>query len=141
MSKDLKTKLMEAMKTRGVKVPTFSRQTGIPKDRIYKWYQQGTNIKADDALIVEEWINDPKYPQITEDKYSFNAETNKLISEMIEQLVAVTAKQNILTPIIYELYAVHRNEMLTKVVRDLDTLVGSEAKRLLDLIEQKWNLK
>ena len=73
-------------------------------------------------------------------KYVFNAETNRLISDLIEQLVAVTAKQNILTPIVYELYAEHRGDMLTKVVSELDNLIGIEARRLLETIQQKRNL-
>jgi len=74
-------------------------------------------------------------------KYTFQADQNQLISEMIEQVVALTAKQNIITPIVQELYAAHRNEMLTKIVNELDTLIASEAKRLLEIIQQKWNLK
>jgi hypothetical protein len=72
------------------------------------------------------------------DKYHFEADTSKLVSEMIEQVVAVTAKQNILTPIIYELYAAHRNEMMTRVVNEVDNMIASEVKRLLEIIQQKW---
>jgi predicted transcriptional regulator len=140
MTNDIKNKLLETMKVRGVNIPSFSKQTGIPKDRIYKWYQQGTNIKPQDIMTVEKWINEGEQPK-NGDKYKFQADTNKLVSEMIEQIVAVTATQNILKPIIYELYAAHRNEMMTKVVNELDNLIGFEAKRLLDLIQQKWNLK
>jgi predicted transcriptional regulator len=57
MQKDLKNKLLDVMKSRGVKIPAFSKQTGIPKDRIYKWFQQGTHPKAEDYMLIEKWLN------------------------------------------------------------------------------------
>lgn len=53
----LKEKLLNAMKIRGVKVPKLSKETGIPADRIYKWFQQGTHPKEEDSVILEKWIN------------------------------------------------------------------------------------
>lgn len=38
-------------------VPEFSVATGIPKDRIYKWKQQGTSPKAEDEKTIQAWIN------------------------------------------------------------------------------------
>ena len=58
MDKSLKEKVSEEMKRRGVKVPRLSKETGIPKDRIYKWYQQGSNPKPEDSITLEKWIID-----------------------------------------------------------------------------------
>lgn len=45
------------MEARHIKIPTLAEQLAIPKDRIYKWYQQGTKPKASDAMKVWDWIN------------------------------------------------------------------------------------
>lgn len=47
MTKNLKTILLETMKERGIKIPKLAAITGIKKDRIYKWYQQGTHPKVE----------------------------------------------------------------------------------------------
>lgn len=60
MSKELKNILLDIMKRKGIKIPKLSKEIGIPKDRIYKWYQEGTNPKPEDALTLEKWINDNK---------------------------------------------------------------------------------
>lgn len=51
-------KLFKTFDSAGVSVPIFSRQTGIPKDRVYKWRQEGTNPKADDEKIILAWISE-----------------------------------------------------------------------------------
>jgi predicted transcriptional regulator len=56
MDKDLKIILMEILKAKGISVPRFANAIGIPKDRIYKWYQQGSSPKPEDALKIEDWI-------------------------------------------------------------------------------------
>lgn len=56
MAKSLKDRLKEEMKVRGVKTPALSEQTGIPKDRIYAWYRDGTSPKMDDQIILEQWL-------------------------------------------------------------------------------------
>jgi transcriptional regulator with XRE-family HTH domain len=56
MDKPLKVKLKEELKKRGLKIPALADQTGIPKDRIYAWYRDDTNPKAEDAVLLEEWI-------------------------------------------------------------------------------------
>lgn len=49
--------LFDALSRRKVSVPKFSQISGIPKDRIYKWRQQGTNPKASDVKKITEWLN------------------------------------------------------------------------------------
>lgn len=39
-----------------ISVPEMAEETGIPKDRVYKWKQQGTTPKADDERKVIEWM-------------------------------------------------------------------------------------
>lgn len=53
----LVAKLYEALKKRKVSVPKLAAATGIDKDRIYKWKQEGTKPKADDAAIINRWID------------------------------------------------------------------------------------
>lgn len=52
-------KLFEALKKNKVSVPKFSKITGIPADRIYKWKQEGTTPKKDDEKVISEWIASP----------------------------------------------------------------------------------
>lgn len=45
------------MDKRDVKVPEFEAQTGIPKDRVYKWLKRMTSkIDHADAALIETWI-------------------------------------------------------------------------------------
>lgn len=57
---NLKIQLKKTMDERGISFPVLAKKLGIPAARMYKWYQQGTNPKPEDALIIEKWINDNK---------------------------------------------------------------------------------
>jgi transcriptional regulator with XRE-family HTH domain len=57
-TKPLKTRLREAVDRRKISFLELERQTGIKANRMYKWYQQGTNPKKEDADILEKWLND-----------------------------------------------------------------------------------
>ena len=57
MNRNILEELDKAMKSRRLKVPAVAKKTGIPADRIYKWYQQGTNPKTEDSLSIWKWIN------------------------------------------------------------------------------------
>ena len=52
----LVVKLYEKLAKENIKVPEFSRTTGIPKDRIYKWKQEGTNPKAEDEATIKAFL-------------------------------------------------------------------------------------
>jgi transcriptional regulator with XRE-family HTH domain len=57
-TKPLKTRLKEVMDTRKISFLELERQTGVKANRMYKWYQQDTNPKTDDADILDKWLND-----------------------------------------------------------------------------------
>lgn len=59
---ELVVTLLKELKKREVKIPRFSKETGIPKDRIYKWIQEGNNPKADDEKKITAWIKMEKPP-------------------------------------------------------------------------------
>lgn len=61
----VKVALLQAMKERGVKTPALSAALGIPKDRIYKWFQEGTKPKEEDAVKIWDWINGENVPRDT----------------------------------------------------------------------------
>lgn len=48
--------LQEKLKELNLGVPDLSEQTGIPKDRIYKWFQRGASPKAEDEKKVQAWL-------------------------------------------------------------------------------------
>jgi SOS-response transcriptional repressor LexA len=52
----LVVKLFEAIKSNRLSVPKFSSDTGIPKDRVYKWMQEATSPKADDEATIRAWL-------------------------------------------------------------------------------------
>lgn len=49
-------KLYEKLAKENIKVPEFSRMTGIPKDRIYKWKQEGTSPKSGDEATIKSYL-------------------------------------------------------------------------------------
>jgi hypothetical protein len=52
----LVVRLFTVLKKNGISVPKFSLETGIKKDRVYKWMQEGTSPKADDEKIIRAWL-------------------------------------------------------------------------------------
>lgn len=65
--KQLKDRIKEAMEERGIKIPQLAKETKIPKDRIYKWYQDDTNPKYEDALVLENWLSSQKIDKTPQD--------------------------------------------------------------------------
>jgi transcriptional regulator with XRE-family HTH domain len=65
MNNQLKDRVKEAMDRGKVSMLELERQTGIPANRMYKWYQQGTNPKKDDADKLEKWRQSYKNPRLT----------------------------------------------------------------------------
>ncbi len=58
MEENLILRLKKELKERKVSVPVFEEQTGIPKDRVYKWLKRVTGkIDYEDAVKVEGWIS------------------------------------------------------------------------------------
>jgi len=51
-------KLYEKLASENIKIPEFSRMTGIPKDRIYKWKQEGTSPKSEDEATIRAYLNE-----------------------------------------------------------------------------------
>lgn len=54
----LVVKLYEKLAKQNIKVPEFSRMTGIPKDRIYKWRQEGTSPKSEDEATIKAFLEE-----------------------------------------------------------------------------------
>jgi predicted DNA-binding transcriptional regulator AlpA len=84
----LKDRLIEAMKKRSVRFPALAKQTGIPKDRMYKWFNENTNPKLEDAVILEKWISGevekvPRETQVgvTEGTVLSLSESNRILAE------------------------------------------------------------
>lgn len=91
MSKSIVDQLLAKMKERKVKVPKLALELNIPKDRIYKWFQQGTNPKEEDSIKIRNWINGEKVevnPFGTMDL----AEERALIRVMLDELAFLKSK-------------------------------------------------
>lgn len=148
MANDLRNKLLEAMKKRGVNVPNFSKQTGIPKDRIYKWYQQGTNIKPEDALIVDKWINEVAIIPERDERSKIMAELEPLLTRIIQNLALNKAQIDWMLPIVkkMEIDRISKlNQSLSdiswKVEAEIDELIEERYQKVLTTIRELFSLK
>ena len=56
-TKPLKDRVKEELDKRKISFLELERQTGIKANRMYKWYQQDTNPKKEDADLLENWLN------------------------------------------------------------------------------------
>lgn len=101
------------MKIRGIKVPALSIQTGIPRDRIYAWYRDGSNPKVEDQAALENWITG---------KTSTKNEGDKM--EIGESDLTATAK---------ELLALYR-ERIAELKEDKEWLKRTIDSNLMGLI-------
>lgn len=81
--------LLDELKKRNVKIPQFSKDTGIPKDRVYKWIQEGNNPKADDEKKIIAWIKEEKPPQ-----ENSKAEKYPEAVDHLAEAIAIIKKQN-----------------------------------------------
>jgi hypothetical protein len=57
LSNTLVDKLKKHMRERNIKVPQLQMETGLPRDRVYKWFKNNPKIKHEDAEIIEKWIS------------------------------------------------------------------------------------
>lgn len=83
-------RLKGEMKARGIKTPQLQEETGIPKDRVYKWFKKNSKINHEDAIIIEKWIkreemeNIPNIVSEPETPYGIK-ELNKAADELKEK--------------------------------------------------------
>jgi hypothetical protein len=56
-AKQLKVRLRNTMRERKISFPKLEKLTGIPKERMYKWYSEDTNPKVGDVEVLEKWIS------------------------------------------------------------------------------------
>jgi hypothetical protein len=79
----LVTSLFETLKARGVSVPEFSEQTGIPKDRVYKWNQVGSRPKSEDEKIITEWISGEKMDNVPHGTSPHQRQSDNMANEAL----------------------------------------------------------
>lgn len=84
--------LFETLKKRNVSVPEFSSETGIPRDRIYKWKQQGTSPKAEDEKTIREWISGEKMENVPHGTARSGYQSNT--SDVANEALLIVARAN-----------------------------------------------
>jgi transcriptional regulator with XRE-family HTH domain len=92
--KQLKDRLKEVMKSRKISFPELEKQTNIPANRMYKWYQQGTNPKKEDSDILEKWLNDLENVPIIQEpaiEYGIKTSLERSIENLTENELRTTA--------------------------------------------------
>lgn len=58
MPNSLNKRLKDWLEEKKISVPAFEKQTGLPRDRVYKWLKRETaKISHEDAVVVEAWLN------------------------------------------------------------------------------------
>lgn len=60
ITNQLVIRLYSTLKSQNISVTRFSRESGIPKARVYKWNQEGTNPKAEDERLILQWLDGDK---------------------------------------------------------------------------------
>lgn len=84
MEKDILKELEKELKERHISIPVLSVKLGIPKDRMYKWYQQGTKPKVEDAAKIWDWING--YPNVlAEDESVYKTKYIELLEKTLQE--------------------------------------------------------
>ncbi len=73
-------KLLDAIELRQMKIPAAAKEMGIPKDRIYKWIQEGTNPKAGDEKKIIDWLE--KSPHETNIDSKIIIDSNILMQQL-----------------------------------------------------------
>ena len=68
-------------------------------------------------------------------------ELNAIINNLFEQQAALTANLKILRPIVEELYAAYKSEMLAKIRTEIGNLIDSEGERILSSLLSKWKTR
>lgn len=86
---DLKEQLYKKLKAKGLSISFFARQVDIPQARIYKWYQQGTTPKPEDAIKIEKWLNEAGPETATEP-----SDDSALLAVLFDQICELLARQN-----------------------------------------------
>jgi Holliday junction resolvase len=61
-SNELVNKMFEKMEELGWKIPKLAKEINIPKDRIYKWKNDGNIPKAEDQDAIKTWLNMEQTP-------------------------------------------------------------------------------
>lgn len=89
MQNKLIYRLFETLKKEGVSVPVFSIETGIPKDRVYKWKQQGTNPKSDDEKIILNWLHKVPHETIASEPKASYLKTRQDIKNSVRQGIPI----------------------------------------------------
>src|SRR5574341_1338374 len=110
--------LFDELKKRKVSVPDFSDGIDIPKDRIYKWKQQGTAPKDDDANKIREWLKLDIYPPI-----KGKDELKNVIGSIEERLLHIEAHLEVFENAIAGLLSDSKKEDFFKTVDGLRATV------------------
>lgn len=128
----LVSSLFDEMIKRRISVPDFSIETGIPKDRVYKWKQQGTAPKDEDAKKVRGWLN----MDINPDIHQKSIELGTIIGEHEERLLRLEAHLEVYENAIAGLLSESKNDFAKKV-GELRAEVQLAVNRRFDELSKK----
>lgn len=93
MPKNILQELERVMKERNVKIPALSGLLDIPKDRIYKWYQEGTSPKMEDSNKIWNWINGEKDFTVNEPDASYSIRIDQAMKIIDTQADIIKSQQ------------------------------------------------
>lgn len=81
--------LLDIIHKRKLTIPKFSKETGIPVDRIYQWKKGNGKPKAEDAEIIKKWLQ--KTEEVTGGR-SIQDATDALINMLILEIAKLKSK-------------------------------------------------
>jgi transcriptional regulator with XRE-family HTH domain len=125
--------LSEVMAQRKKSKAQFALEAGIPKDRVYKWYQDGNNPKADDVAKIKAWISGEELPHET---HQLKAELPVIIGEHEERLLRIEAHLEVYENAIAGLLT-ESNRDFAKTIGDLRDQVRAAVNRRFDELRMK----
>lgn len=135
-------KLSEKLKERKVSKAQFALDTGIPKDRIYKWFQEGNNPKAEDIAKINAWINMEKIPHsdirdgiIVE----FSADREKLLRELQKDIIRLTARVDILSITLADIVSKVDKKAIATVDSELIEAANRRSEALLNELKKRFS--
>lgn len=128
--------LFEEINNRNSSVPEFSRETGISSGRIYKWKQEGTTPKEDDAKLIRAWLKKEKSPN---QELLHEEDFSKFKGLMFERFTQLEANIRALNSLVIDLKHKVTGESVTKISLELEKTSREVADMIYDELQKKFS--
>lgn len=90
--------MFEEIENRGLSIAKFSKESGIPSDRVYQWERGRGNPKAEDTEKIQKWLD--KIPSHSKDIENLNElqiqikALNAVVETLMMEIASLRAEKN-----------------------------------------------